>query len=101
MFARSGAEAFAERARRELSATGETARRRTEDTLGVLTPQEAQIARLAKDGRSNPEIGAQLFISLERCSTTCARCSRSSTSPRGPSSAGSRSAGSIPRRNVA
>jgi DNA-binding CsgD family transcriptional regulator len=60
---RIGAEGFAERARRELQATGETARRRTDDTRGVLTPQEAQIARLAQDGLSNPEIGAQLFIS--------------------------------------
>jgi DNA-binding CsgD family transcriptional regulator len=57
------AEAFAERARRELLATGETARRRTDDTRGILTPQEAQIAKLARDGFSNPEIGAQLFIS--------------------------------------
>jgi DNA-binding CsgD family transcriptional regulator len=62
-FSRIGAEGFAERARRELLATGETARRRTDDTRGVLTPQEAQIARLAQDGLSNPEIGAQLFIS--------------------------------------
>jgi DNA-binding CsgD family transcriptional regulator len=60
---RIGAEAFAERARRELQATGETARRRTEETRGVLTPQEAQIARLAQEGLSNPEIGARLFIS--------------------------------------
>jgi DNA-binding CsgD family transcriptional regulator len=58
-----GAEAFAERARRELLATGETVRRRTDDTRVVLTPQEAQIARFARDGLSNPEIGAQLFIS--------------------------------------
>ena len=58
-----GAEAFAERARRELLATGETARRRTVETRDVLTPQEAQIARLARDGQTNPEIGAQLFIS--------------------------------------
>jgi DNA-binding CsgD family transcriptional regulator/tetratricopeptide (TPR) repeat protein len=62
-FGRIGAEAFAERARRELRATGETARGRTDDTLGVLTPQEAQIARLARDGFSNPEIGTRLFIS--------------------------------------
>ena len=58
-----GAEAFAERAGRELLATGETARRRTDETRIVLTPQEAQIARLAREGLSNPEIGAQLFIS--------------------------------------
>ncbi len=63
MFSRFGAEAFAERARRELLATGETARSRTDETRGVLTPQESQIARLARDGLSNPEIGAQLFIS--------------------------------------
>jgi DNA-binding CsgD family transcriptional regulator len=62
-FCHIGAEAFAERARRELLATGETARRRTADTLDALTPQEAQVARLAGDGRTNPEIGAELFIS--------------------------------------
>jgi DNA-binding NarL/FixJ family response regulator len=58
-----GAEAFAERARRELVATGETARKRVVDTLDELTPQESQIARLARDGRTNPEIGTELFIS--------------------------------------
>ncbi|WP_245599593.1 ATP-binding protein [Nakamurella lactea] len=58
-----GALAFAERARRELLATGETARRRHDDTRQLLTPQEAQIARLAADGLTNPEIGARLFIS--------------------------------------
>ncbi|HEX3814293.1 MAG TPA: AAA family ATPase [Mycobacteriales bacterium] len=58
-----GARAFAERARRELLATGETARRRSPDALSLLTPQEAQIARLAGAGLTNPEIGAQLFIS--------------------------------------
>ena len=63
MFSDIGAEGFAERARHELLATGETARRRTDDARGVLTPQEAHIARLARDGLSNPEIGAQLFIS--------------------------------------
>jgi DNA-binding CsgD family transcriptional regulator/tetratricopeptide (TPR) repeat protein len=63
VFREAGAEAFAERARRELVATGETARSRTDETRGVLTPQESQIARLARDGLSNPEIGAQLFIS--------------------------------------
>ena len=58
-----GAEAFAERARRELLATGEKVRKRTDETRGELTAQEAQIARLARDGLSNPEIGARLFIS--------------------------------------
>jgi DNA-binding CsgD family transcriptional regulator len=63
MFSDIGAKGFAERARHELAATGETARSRADDARGVLTPQEAHIARLAKDGLSNPEIGAQLFIS--------------------------------------
>jgi DNA-binding NarL/FixJ family response regulator len=63
MFAAIGMEAFAERARRELAATGETARQRTMEARDTLTPQEAQIARLARDGLSNPEIGARLFIS--------------------------------------
>ncbi len=63
MFSRTGAEAFAARAHRELLATGGAARRRTVDTHDLLTPQEGQIARLAREGLSNPEIGAQLFIS--------------------------------------
>ena len=58
-----GAEAFAERARRELLATGETVHRVTADTRDALTPQELQVARLAREGHTNPEIGAQLFIS--------------------------------------
>jgi DNA-binding CsgD family transcriptional regulator len=59
-----GMDAFAERARRELSATGETARKRTvTSTDQELTAQEAQVARMARDGLSNPEIGARLFIS--------------------------------------
>jgi DNA-binding CsgD family transcriptional regulator len=58
-----GIGAFAERARRELAATGETARKRTAEATGELTAQEAQVARLARDGLSNPEIGARLFIS--------------------------------------
>jgi DNA-binding CsgD family transcriptional regulator len=58
-----GMEAFAERARRELLATGETVRKRTVETLGELTPQELQVARLAVRGQTNPEIGAQLFLS--------------------------------------
>jgi len=58
-----GLEAFAERARRELLATGETVRARGVETREELTAQEAQIARLAADGQTNPEIGAELFIS--------------------------------------
>jgi DNA-binding CsgD family transcriptional regulator len=58
-----GMEAFAERARRELIATGEKVQRRRAGTRDRLTPQEEQIARLARDGRTSPEIGAQLFLS--------------------------------------
>jgi DNA-binding CsgD family transcriptional regulator len=56
-------EAFAERARVELEATGERARKRTVGTVDQLTPQEAQVARLAVQGNTNREIAAQLFIS--------------------------------------
>ena len=62
-FARMGAEAFAERARVALQATGERARKRTVDTLHDLTAQEAQIARLAARGGTNRDIAAQLYIS--------------------------------------
>lgn len=58
-----GANAFAERAQRELLATGERARRRTDDTRNQLTPQEARIAGLAVDGLTNPEIAQRLFVS--------------------------------------
>ena len=58
-----GMDGFAERARRELRATGETVRRRRAETRDDLTAQEAQIAGLARDGLSNPEIGARLFLS--------------------------------------
>ena len=58
-----GANGFAERARHELLATGEKVRKRRDDTRDELTPQEEQIARLARDGRTNPEIGAELFLS--------------------------------------
>jgi DNA-binding CsgD family transcriptional regulator len=63
MFTGFGMEAFTERARVELEATGERARKRTVDTLGELTPQEAQISRLVAQGQTNREIAAQLFIS--------------------------------------
>jgi DNA-binding NarL/FixJ family response regulator len=63
MFRDMGLDAFAERAGRELRATGETARKRTQDTSDHLTAQEAQIAHLARGGLTNPEIGSQLFIS--------------------------------------
>ena len=63
MFICFGADAFAERTRRELLATGEKVRKRTDETRGQLTAQEEQIARLAADGQTNQEIGAQLFLS--------------------------------------
>ena len=58
-----GAEAYAGRARRELLATGERARERTVTAHADLTPQESQVARLAAAGRTNPEIGSELFVS--------------------------------------
>ncbi len=64
MFSVMGAEAFAERARTELLATGEKVRKRDFATRNDLTPQEEHIARLARDGRSNAEIGAELFLSV-------------------------------------
>jgi DNA-binding NarL/FixJ family response regulator len=63
MFGRMGADAFGERARRELAATGETVRKRSVDTRDLLTQQEAHIARLAGEGATNPEIASQLFVS--------------------------------------
>jgi DNA-binding CsgD family transcriptional regulator len=62
-FAGMGAEAFARRTERELLATGEHARKRSADTLGELTPQEAQISHLVVQGHSNREIATQLFLS--------------------------------------
>jgi DNA-binding CsgD family transcriptional regulator len=62
-FTSMGSHAFGERARRELSATGEKVRRRDDSTRADLTPQEEEIAQLARERRSNPEIGAQLFLS--------------------------------------
>jgi DNA-binding CsgD family transcriptional regulator len=63
MFTDMGMDAFAARAARELRATGETIRKRSDRTRSQLTAQEAQVAKLARDGFSNPEIGAHLFIS--------------------------------------
>ena len=101
-----GMEAFAERARRELRATGETVRKRTVPAARIagageaLTAQEAQVARLARDGLSNPEIGARLFISprtaayhLSNVFTKLGISSRSQLDrvlPAGPDTAGSR-----------
>jgi DNA-binding CsgD family transcriptional regulator len=63
MFDAIGMQAFAGRARRELQAAGQTVRTRAASVRGELTPQEAQIARLARSGLSNPQIAAQLFLS--------------------------------------
>jgi len=63
MFVAIGAEAFAARAARELASSGEAVGKRAVEAHNELTPQEAQIARLARDGLSNPEIGARMFIS--------------------------------------
>jgi RNA polymerase sigma factor (sigma-70 family) len=63
MFTDFGMDAFGERARIELQATGEHARTRTVDALGQLTPQEAEISRLVAQGNTNREVAAQLFIS--------------------------------------
>jgi DNA-binding CsgD family transcriptional regulator len=101
-----GMQAFAERARRELRATGETVRKRTVPAARIagaseaLTAQEAQVARLARDGLSNPEIGARLFISprtaayhLSNVFTKLGVSSRSQLDrvlPAGPDTAGPR-----------
>src|SRR3979490_1958599 len=63
LFSDFGMDAFAERARIELEATGEHARKRSVDTTDQLTPQEAQVARLAAHGNTNRGIAAQMFIS--------------------------------------
>jgi DNA-binding CsgD family transcriptional regulator len=63
VFSSIGAAGFAHRAQRELLAAGEKVRKRRGDTRDELTPQELRIARLAQDGRTNPEIGAEMFLS--------------------------------------
>jgi DNA-binding CsgD family transcriptional regulator len=63
LFVEFGMDAFAERARVQLEATGEHARKRTFETRDDLTPQEVQVSRLAAEGATNQEIAAQLFIS--------------------------------------
>jgi ATP/maltotriose-dependent transcriptional regulator MalT len=77
MFTEMGANAFADRAGRELLATGETARKRTADTDDTLTPHEVRIARMARDGASNQEIADQLFVSHK----TATRASSMRTRP--------------------
>ena len=80
MFTAMGAEGFAERARRELLATGETARKRSIENSGELTVQETQVAELAREGLSNLEIGARLFISPRTVEYHLARSSPNSAS---------------------
>jgi hypothetical protein len=85
MFTAMGMEGFAERTRRELLATGAAVRQRTADAVEQLTEQEALIARLARDGLSNPEIGASFSSAPVRSNGTCARCSPSWASAPGGS----------------
>jgi DNA-binding CsgD family transcriptional regulator len=95
LFTAIGAEAFVERARRELLATGEKVRKREVDTHSQLTPQEEHIMRLARDGRTNPEIAAELFLSTRtvewhlrkvfaKLGITSRRDLHNTVSPRGP-----------------
>ena len=89
MLSQFGADAFAERARRELQATGAKVRRRTVATRDGLTAQEAQIARLAGTGSPTPRSAPGCSSATTRSSGTSARCSRSSASPPATSSAAS------------
>jgi hypothetical protein len=81
MFVGMGIEGFAERTRRELVAMGEAVRKHSVETRDELTPHEEQIARLARDGLSNPAIGAQLFLSARTGMAPPQRSTRSSESP--------------------
>lgn len=90
MFESIGAGGFAERARLELTATGQTARKRIPGHHVELTPQELQVAVLAAAGSTNPEIATHLFISPRRSTTTWGRSSASSAWPRAASSPGFR-----------
>jgi DNA-binding CsgD family transcriptional regulator len=81
MFTEMGADGFAKRARTELAATGEHARKRRDTTRSDLTPQEAQIALLASQGATNPEIAGRLFLSASTVDYHLRRCTESSTSP--------------------
>lgn len=83
-----GVEAFADRARHELAASGETVRKRTVETRGELTAQEAHIARLAAEGLTSTEIAAALYLSPRTSSGTSARSSPNSESAPGDSCAG-------------
>jgi pimeloyl-ACP methyl ester carboxylesterase/tetratricopeptide (TPR) repeat protein len=91
-FERMGVTPWIERARSELRASGETARRRDPTTLVQLTPQELQVARFVAEGLSNKEVAARLFLSPGRSTPISATCSRSSASPRECSSPACRSA---------
>ena len=88
MFHAMGTEAFAGRAEHELLATGERVRTRTVETRDELTAQEAQVARLARDGLSNARSARGCSSASTRSPTTSARCSPSSTSPRATNSDG-------------
>jgi DNA-binding NarL/FixJ family response regulator len=81
-----GIDAFAARAERELLATGERVRKRLLETREHLTAQELQVARLARDGLSNPDIAARCSCARARSNTTSTRSSRSSRSTRVESS---------------